>query len=81
MAGLSKNIGKYPFTFTTADLDAGVLTVTHNLGTNYPKPSLRLPDNTYLEGYTIMTFIDINSVSFDFGGAITAGTWVGFIGE
>ncbi len=92
MAGLNKGKGlffepsggggaTYDFTFVNGDLIGGVLTVSHSLGTNYPKPLIQRPDCTYEDAVAIMTFITTNSISFDFGGAIAAGTWIGQIGE
>jgi hypothetical protein len=71
----------YNFQFTNANLISGVLTVNHNLDTAYPKASLRRPNGKYEEPTQIMTYINSNSVSFDFGGSIATGTWIGQISK
>jgi len=69
----------YNFQFTTASLVAGILTVNLPFSTSYPKPSLRRPDGTYENAYAIMTRVSDTQLTFDFGGAIQAGTWDGQI--
>jgi hypothetical protein len=65
----------YSGTFTNSNLSSGVLTVTHNLNTGFPKPVIRRPDGTYEEPISIMTHVSDNQVTFDFGGSIATGTW------
>jgi len=64
-------------TFTNADLTAGVLTITHNLGTTDVAVVIRDPDG--LEALTANTIVDGDSLTVDFGGAIGAGTWTWFV--
>jgi len=79
--GQAQNISDsvHTFNFSNSDLIGGVLTLTHDLDTAYPKPLIRRPDGTYEDALKIMTYITSNRVSFDFNGAITSGTWVGQI--
>lgn len=69
----------HDFTFTTASLSSGVLTINLPFSTTHPKPYLRRPDGTYENALDIMTRITDTQVTFDFGGAIQAGTWIGQI--
>jgi hypothetical protein len=66
----------YNGSFQNSDLVAGVLSVNHGLNTTFPKPLIRRPDGTYEDALSIMTYTDVNNVTFDFGGSIAAGTWV-----
>lgn len=78
-AQLVNVINPYTFQFTTANLVGGVLTINHALNTQFPIPTLIRPDGTYEDAEAIMTRTDADNVSFDFGGAIQAGTWSGLI--
>ena len=69
----------HTFNFTNANLVSGVLTVNLPFTTNYPKPLIRRPDGTYENAIDIMTRVTSSQVTFDFGGAIQAGTWEGQI--
>ena len=69
------NENSYSSTFTNASLSSGILTVTHGLNTGFPKPVMRRPDGTYEDATAIMTYVSANQVTFDFSGAIAAGTW------
>lgn len=76
---LQNAINNYTFQFTTSNLAAGVLSITHALNTQYPIATLIRPDGTYEDAEAIMTKIDADNVTFDFGGAIQTGTWNGLI--
>lgn len=65
----------YTGTFTNSNLVSGILTVTHNLNTGFPKVMIRRPDGTYENAIAIMTYQSVNQVTFDFAGAIESGTW------
>lgn len=60
-------------TFTNADLVAGVLTITHNLGTESIAVYIMDPSGVY--SWIDFTVVDTNSCTVDFGGAIGAGNW------
>lgn len=64
-------------TFTNADLSAGVLTITHSLGTTSVAVVIRDPAG--LETVQPNTVVDSNTVTVDFGGAIGAGTYTYFV--
>ena len=76
---LDSIINSYPFQFNNTNLVSGVLTVTHGKNTAYPIPLIRRPDGTYEDAMAIMTWVDVNTVTFDFGGSIATGTWIGLI--
>jgi hypothetical protein len=69
----------YTITFGTADLDVDdVLTVTHNLGVQYPLVQVIKTDGILAAGHTIV-YTDTNSLTIDFSvilGEITDGTRV-----
>lgn len=65
----------YQTTFTNADLVANVLTVTHNLGTQFTTQVIIRPDNTEESTIPIKKITDTNTVTFNFGGSIDSGTW------
>ena len=71
----------YDFQFTSTNLVSGVLTINHNLDTAYPKPLIRRPDGTYEEVTQIMTYVNSNTITLDFGGSIASGTWIGQINK
>ena len=67
----------YSFTFTNADLTAGVLSVNHALNTTAVGGFIYDPSG--VSEVVPMTIVDANNVTFDFGGAIGAGTFSGVI--
>ena len=69
----------YNFTFTNSNLVLGVLTVGLPFSTTQPKPYIRRPDGKYENAIDIMTRVSDVQITFDFGGAIDSGTWVGQI--
>lgn len=76
---LNNSINNYTFQFTNANLVSGVLSVNHALNTQYPLATIIRPDGTYENAEAIMTRVDADNVTFDFGGAIQTGTWNGLI--
>jgi len=60
-------------TFTNADLVAGVLTISHALGSVNVAIVIRDPAGT--ESYQPNTVVDNDTVTVDFGGSIGAGTY------
>jgi len=64
-------------TFTNDDLTAGVLTITHNLGSTSIAVVIRDPDGQ--ETIPTNTVVDSDSLTVDFGGAIGAGTYTWFV--
>lgn len=76
---LNKSISNYTFQFTTSNLTAGVLSINHALNTQFPLPTLIRPDGTFENAEAIMTKIDADNITFDFGGSIQTGTWSGLI--
>jgi len=78
-AQLNNAINPHTFQFTTSNLVAGVLSINHVLNTQYPIATLIRPDGTFEDAEAIMTRVDADNVTFDFGGAIQTGTWNGLI--
>lgn len=76
---VNTRLNSYPFTFDNSDLTSGVLPVTHNLDTEFPKLTLKRPNGTFEESTQIMVYVDTNNVNLDFGGDIDSGTWSGLI--
>lgn len=67
--------------FVNADLTAGVLTVTHNLGQLTQQVSVS-DENGEVIGPDVVTFVDVNSLTIDlstFG--VIAGTWNVVVGD
>jgi hypothetical protein len=63
----------YRTTFTNADLVAGVLTINHSLAATDVLVVVRDPSG--VEQIMSDTFVDADTTTIDFGGAIGAGTW------
>lgn len=76
---LNNTINPYTFQFSNTNLVAGVLSINHSLNTQFPIPTLIRPDGTYENAESIITKVDADNVTFDFGGAIQTGTWNGLI--
>lgn len=70
---------EYTFEFNNSNLVSDILTITHGLNTNYPDPLIRRPDGTYEDALSIMQYQNSNQVTFNFGGDIESGTWIGKI--
>lgn len=76
LATYSTSVQSASGTFTDADLVAGVLTITHNLGSTNIAVVIRDPSG--MESYQPNTIVDNNSLTVDFGGTIGAGTFTWF---
>jgi len=63
----------YRLSFTSGNLVANILTVTHNLGQDYP--SVTIWDNSRKIQYPEVTSVDANSLTVDFTSWTVSGTW------
>lgn len=66
--------GRYKYEFTSANLVADILTVTHNKGSKNISFDYMRPDGTKQSIDDLITVVDTNTFSVNFSGGISSGT-------